>query len=202
MRLRGGSQPERGGALKVILLVLAGLILLVVIAAVVGVQMLREYVQLDVDKTGDAGKVALRTPVGDFSVEKAEDAARRIRLPIYPGAAATEDAISMNFRADVDNEQGGFTLTTAKFYSTDAFDKVDAWYGQQLGSQFTRQKGKVIDHDPGESGDKWASVKVEPGGDDVVYKYERKDHVRVVALTHKGGQVDIMLLEVHPVESQ
>ncbi len=202
MRLRGGSEPERGGALKVILLILAGLVLLVVIAAVVGVQMLREYVHLDVDKGGEAGKVALRTPVGDFSVEKAEDAARRIRLPIYPSATATGDAVSMKFRAEVDNKQGGFTLTTAKFYSTDSFDKIDAWYGQQLGSEFTRQKGKVVDHDPGESGDKWAALKVEPGGDDVVYKYERKDHVRVVALQHKGGQVDITLLEVHPVESQ
>ncbi len=202
MRLRGGSQSERGGALKVILLVLAGLLLLVVIAAVLGVQMLREYVHLDVDKAGDSGKVALRTPVGDFSVEKAEDAARRIRLPLYPGATATEEAVSMKFRADVDDKPGGFTLTVVKFYSTDSFDKIDAWYGQQLGSEFARQKGKVVDHDPGESGDKWAAVKVEPGGDDVVYKYERKDHVRLVALEHKGGQAHITLLEMHPVESQ
>jgi len=201
MRLRKWSQSERGGALKVILLILAGLLLLVVIAAVVGVQMLRQYVHLDIGK-GEDGKVAVSTPVGDFSVEKAEDAARRLRLPLYPGVTATEDAVSVRFRADVDGKEGGFTLTTAKFYSTDSFDKIDAWYGQQLGSQFTRQQGKVIDHDPGESGDKWVTLKVEPGGNDVVYKEEHKDHVRVVALEHKGGQVDITLLELHPVEGQ
>ncbi len=202
MRLRGWSQLERGGALKVILLVLSGLLLLAVIAAIFGVQMLREYVQLDIDKGGDAGKVALRTPVGDFSVEKAEDAARRIRLPLYPGAMATKEAVSMKVRADFDDKPGGFTLTVAKFYSTDSFDKIDAWYGKQLGSEFIRQKGRVIDHDPGESGDKWAALKVEPGGDDVVYKQEHKDHVRLVALERKGGQVDVTLLELHPVENQ
>ncbi len=202
MRLRGWSQPERGGALKIILLILGGLVLLVVIAVVVGLQVLREYVRVNIDNSADSRKVEVRTPVGDFSVEKAEDAARRIRLPLYPGATATKDAVSMKMRANLDNEPGGFTLTVAKFYSTDSFDKIDAWYGKQLGSDFIRQKGHVVDHDPGESGDKWAALKVEPGGDDVVYKQEHKDHVRVVALEHKGGQVDVTLLELHPVESQ
>jgi len=200
MRQRGWPQPERGGALKVILLILAGLLLLVVIAAVIGVQMLREYVKFDISQGED--KVAVSTPMGDFSVEKAEDAARRLRLLLYPGATATGDGIAMKMRADVGDQAGGFSLTMAKFYSTDSIDKLDAWYGKELGSEFMRQKGRVVEHDPGESGDKWAVPKVEPGGDDIVYKYERKDHARVVALVRKGSQVEITLLEVHPVESQ
>ena len=202
MRLLGSSQPERGGALKVILLILGGLILLAVVAVLFGLHLLREYVRVDLDKGAGSEKVAVRTPVGDFSVEKAEDAARRIHLPLYPGASATKDAVSMKVRADMDKEPGGFTLTVAKFYSTDSMDKIDTWYGKQLGSEFVREKGRVVDHDPDESGDKWAVPKLEPGGEDVVYKQERKDHLRLVALQRKGGQVDITLLELHPVEGQ
>ncbi|HXE76487.1 MAG TPA: hypothetical protein VNN18_12755 [Candidatus Xenobia bacterium] len=200
MRLDNWFQSERGGALKVILLILAGLLLLVMIAAVIGVQMLREYVKFDLWERED--KVAVSTPVGEFSLESAGDAARRLRLPVYPGATPTGDGIAMKMRADVDDQPAGFSLAMAKFFSTDSIDKIDAWYRRELGPEFIREKGRVVEHDPGESGDKWAVPKVEPGGSDIVYKYERKDHVRVVTLVRKGSQVGITLMEVHPVEGQ
>lgn len=188
---------ERGGALKVILLILAGLIVLAMVAAVFAFRMVSEYVDVRVGQG-----LEIQTPVGGMKIEKAEDVARDLRLPLYAGATALDVGVRMRMQIDKDDKPEGFDLTAAKFATDDSFERVDDWYRSQLGPEFVREQGRLVSRDPGESGDKWRIPKLEGGGTDVLYKYERADRLRAVALQRHAGRVEISLLELRPVQAQ
>ncbi|HEX9765062.1 MAG TPA: hypothetical protein VGA39_07235 [Candidatus Acidoferrales bacterium] len=197
MRRVSSGRRERGGALKVILLILAGLIVLAMVAVVFAFWMVRDYVQVD---TGQGFEI--QTPVGGMKIEKAEDVARELRLPLYPGVTPLDVGVRLRMQIDKDDKPEGFDLTAAKFATNDSFERVDDWYRAQLGSEFVREQGRLVTHDPGESGDKWRVPKLEGGGTDVLYKYERGDYLRAVALERHAGRVEISLLELRPVQAQ
>jgi hypothetical protein len=210
---------ERGGALKIVLLVLGGLLVLVVGLALVGLMVLRHYVAVDVEHGPEGRKVEVSTPIGSFSVEKAEDTARKLNLPVYPGARATENSVSVKMKGELEGERGMVDVSAAEFVTDDDFEKVDAWYRQQLGPEFKRQVGHLSGK-PGERiGERIEAdveervkrrveerlgrvinldvrVRVEPGGNDVVYADERERRLRGIALERKLGRVRIGLFEV------
>lgn len=201
--MRNSFSRQRGGALKVVLLVLAGIVLLVLIVAVPILVWLRQVVDVDVSQTPGAERVSISTPMGEFKVEKAEDAARHVQLPIYPGAVATQESISMRMRVGVDHAPKGFDLTVAKFRTSDSLDTVDDWYRRQLSSDFIREKGKVIDRDPAGEHDKWVVPKVEKGrGDGVVCSRVEGRRVRGVALERRGTGTQIAFFDVAEAEPQ
>lgn len=192
---------ERGGAGQVILIIIGGLVLLAVLAVLVGLWAVKQYVQVEVSRSGGAKRVSIRTPVGDLEIRKAEDVAAELKLPIYPGAVSDDESASVRLRGRLWEEEGGLDVVAASFRTSDDFDQVDAWYQKQLGPDFTREKGHIRggDHRGGDSD--W-KIRVEPGGDDVLYSRQREGGVRGVALRRRFGHVRIGLFEVSTVGSQ
>ncbi len=197
MRQVLSERRQRGGALKVILLILAGLIVLAMVGAVYAFWMVRDFVQVDISQG-----LEVKTPVGGLKVEKVEDVPRLLSLPLYPGATLVDGGVRVRMDVEDENESKGFDLTAAKYATNDSFERVDDWYRSQLGPEFVREQGRLVTHDPGESGDKWRAPKLEGGGTDVLYKYERGDYLRGVALQRHARRVEISLLELRPVQAQ
>jgi hypothetical protein len=190
------GNSERGGALKIVLAIIAGLILVCVLAAVVAVWAVHHYVKVEVEQTGDTEKVQIRTPIGELEVSKDDDAAKQLRLPVYPGAEPGDDSGSVRLRGRLWEEEGGLGITAAEFRTEADFDDVDAWYREQLGADFTRQKGRIGGRDDDERDDsRWESI-VEPGGDDVIYTRQQEGRVRGVAIGREAGDTTIGLFEI------
>lgn len=191
------ERRERGGVLKVILLILAGLMVLTLAAVVFAYWMVRDFVQVDVGQG-----LEVKTPLGGFRLEEVADVPRAVNLPLYPGAALVDGGVRIRMNIDKDEKPEGFDLTAGKFATDDSFERVDDWYRSRLGSEFIREQGRVVTHDPGESGDQWRVPKVEGAGTDVLYKHERGEHLRAVALQRHAGRVEISLLDLRPVQAQ
>lgn len=195
-------EPERGSALKIILAIIGGLVVLCLLAVVVAVWVVRNYVRVEVERSGDVKKVEIHTPVGDVEVEKAADVAEKLHLPVYPGATATEDSASVRLRGRLWDEEGGLDVMAAHFRSDDGMDKVDAWYRSQLGSEYQRQRGRIEGGDwegPHEGGLK---VRVEPGGNDIVYSQETDGRTRGVALKSRLSGTEIVLFQLREAARQ
>lgn len=192
---------ERGGAWQIVLGILGGLVLLCVVAVLVAIWAVNRYVQIEVKHNGDSKRVEVRTPIGEFTVEKGEEAGRRLKLPVYPGAEPEEESVSVRLWGRVEDEEGGLHVTAAEFRTRDSLDEVDAWYREQLGSEFIREKGRIVGGDHrGQDGD-W-EIRVEPGGDDVLYKHEREGRLRGVVLSQELGRVKIGLFELAEARPQ
>lgn len=196
------SDRQRGGAVQNILLVLGILILLGILAILAGLWAVRQYVRVEVERSGPAKSVSIRTPIGDLEVRKAEDIAEQLKLPIYPGATAGEEGGAVRLRGRLWEEEGGLDVIAAQFHTGDDFDAVDAWYKQQLGPGYSRETGKIVGGDYGKGKDGELLVRVEPGGHDVLYKQERSGGVRGVALNRAPGRVIIHLFEVSEAQQQ
>lgn len=192
------TNPERGKALQVVLAIIGGLIVFCLLAVMVGLWAVRRYVQVEVTRSGDTKKVAISTPIGDLEVRKAQDIAEELKLPIYPGAESEDESAAVRLRGRLWKDEGGLSLTVAQFRSHDPFDQVDVWYREQLGSEFKREQGEIKG---GKDGDDW-DMKVEPGGDDVLYSQHREGRVRGVALTQAGGHVKMILFQASEARRQ
>lgn len=196
------SDRQRGGAIQNILLVLGILILLGTFAVLAGLWAVRQYVRVEVERSGPTRSVSIRTPVGDLEVRKAEDVAEQLKLPIYPGATAGEEGAAVRLRGRLWEEEGGLDVIAAQFRTGADFDVVDAWYKQQLGPAYSRETGRIVGGNRGKDGDGELLVRVEPGGHDVLYKQERADGVRGVALKRTRAQVVIHVFEVSEAQQQ
>ncbi len=183
---------ERGGALQIILAIIGGLLVLSVLVTVITLWVLRHYMQIDVQRSGGGKEVSIRTPVGSIEVRKAHDVAQQLKFPIYPGATPEDESASVRLRGRLGEEEGGLDILAAKFLTSDDFDKVDAWYRQQLGPEFTREQG----HIKGTEGSSDWKIQVEPGGSDVLYSQHREGRLRGVALKRQWSRVEIALFEV------
>lgn len=201
LRLRS----QRGGAGPVVLGIVGGLILVCVLAVVFGFWVAARFFRVDIED-GEGGKrVHISTPFGEIDIRKAEDVAESLKLPVYPGAEADDDAASVRLRGWLDDDEaGGLDVTAAEFRSDDSLEVVDDWYRRQLGSDYVRKVGHVegvlgdLDDDDLEG---W-SVHVEPGGEDVYYELNRAGRLRGVVLRRKGDGVKIGLFEVWEARPQ
>ena len=189
-----------GGAGQNVLLALGILILLGILAVLAGLWAVREFVRVEVERSGPAKTVSIRTPIGDLEVRKAEDVAELLKLPIYPGAVPEEDSASVRLRGRLWEEEGGLDIVAAKFVSDHEFDSVESWYRERLGPDFKREVGRL-------SGAKSDNVKdwrihVEPGGDDVLFTQEREGRLRGVGLGREAGKVTIGLFQITEASRQ
>ncbi|MBI2956390.1 MAG: hypothetical protein HYY26_03660 [Acidobacteria bacterium] len=194
---RGG---ERGDALKVILIILATLVLLTLLLVSVVLWVLRHYVRVEVDPTSGRERVEISTPIGGVTIEKAEDVARRLKLPVYPGAEATEESVSMQLWGEVADEAGGLDIAAAKFRSSEPLDSVDTWYRGQLGPEFKREVGRVAGT-TGRRGDHPWRLRVERG-EGVLFSHEEGGRLRCVILQPRLGRTEIALLELREARHQ
>lgn len=198
------GRGQQGGALQVVLAIIGGLVVLCLLAVLVGLWWVKQYVQVEVERKGDVKRVEIRTPIGDLEVRKAEDVASQLKLPVYSGATPEEEGASVRLRGRLGDEEGGLDIAVAKFRTGDPFERVDAWYGEQLGPDFKREQGRIVGtnrrgdiHAPGE----W-EIRVEPGGDDVLYTQERQRGARCVVLKHEWDKVKITLFEIWEARPQ
>ena len=194
------SRPQAGGTLQVVLAVLGILLLLCLVAVGAGIWFVKRYVQMEVERSGEAERVAVRTPIGEFEVRKAENVADELRLPVYPGAVAGPDSASVRLRGRLWEEAGGLNVTAAEFRTPDPLEKVDGWYREKLGPGFTRLEGRIVGEASVDVGRRKAKreweIYAEPGGKDILYKQERDQGVRGVVLKATGSEVEIKLFQV------
>ena len=195
-----GAQGERGGALQVVLIVLGAIVLIVALVVLAAVVMVNRFVKVEVNRGEESKRVAVHTPFGEFVAEKSEDAAKKLKLPVYPGAEPDEQAVSLKLWGRVEEEEGGLNMVAASFRSRDPFDQVDAWYREQLGPDFTRETGHIRGGERKRGGE-W-EIQVEPGGSDVLYKFERQGRVRAVGLSREFERVKIGLFELVEARAQ
>jgi len=198
------SNRQRGGAVQVVLNILSVLLLLLFLAALVGLWFLKHSgFGIDITRTGGTERVEIRHPLGEIAIEKTRDVADKLKLPVYPGAEAERDGVSVKMRGEMQDEAGELVVTAAQFYTRDDFERVDAWYRQRLGPEFERLEGRIVWEDPSGDADEWLIPKVEVGGHDTVYKVEKKDsYVRGVALRRQSWRVKIGLFDVRQSEGQ
>src|SRR3989337_636755 len=136
-------QSEHGGALQVVLIVLGVIVLIVALVVLAAVVMVNRFVKVEVERGGHGRRGAVHPPFGEFTAEKSEDAAKKLKLPVYPGAEPDEEAVSLKLWGRVEEEEGGLNMVAASFRTRDPFDQVDAWYREQLGPDFTRETGHI-----------------------------------------------------------
>ena len=191
---------QRGaGPLEVILWMVGGLVLLVALVVAVSIWAVSSLVDVEVSETEDGKQVEISTPFGDLSIEGAESVASKLKLPVYPGAEPEDEGGSVRFRGRIGDEEGGFSARGAHFRTRDSLDEVDAWYREQLGSEYERKEGHQVvitgRHD-GFPGD----IDIEIDG--VAYVVESRGRVRGVILEPKGSRVDIGLFELREARRQ
>ncbi len=105
-----------------------------VVAMVVGTVVLAGC-RIDSSKQGDSDNVKIATPFGGMQVKTNEAAvADGLGLPVYPGAELEKKGKD-NGAADVNMSFGDFKLRVkaVSYRSTDAPDKVSAFYRKALG---------------------------------------------------------------------
>ncbi len=112
--------------LKGILAVLFAFALLVTVTVLGTFWAVRHYARIEV-----------HTPFGDLEVEKPEEVARKLDLPIYPGAIASEKGVSLR----IFDDEGAADILVSKFRTRDSLAQVDTWYRGKLGTEFKREEG-------------------------------------------------------------
>lgn len=191
---------QRGGAIQNVLLVLGIFVLLGILAVLAGLWAVREFVRVEVERSGPAQRVSIRTPIGDLEVRKAEDVAEQLHLPIYPGAVPEEDSASVRLRGRLWEEEGGLDIVAAKFVTDHDYAAVESWYRQQLGPDYKRETGRLAGA-KSRNGADW-KLRVEPGGDDVIFTQEREGRLRGVALGREAGKTTIALFQITEAAGQ
>ena len=119
-------KPSGGGALKVILIVVAVIIAIGILGiATVGIIGYKIAKSAHVKQNGDSVKV--ETPIGTFSANDPDQAVKDLGVEVYPGAQVQkEGTASVSF--------GSLHTVTANFETNDPLDKVCDFYRSQFPS--------------------------------------------------------------------
>ena len=134
--------------------------------------------------------VEISTPVGDLKVSK--DGKDDPGLPVYPGAATSEAGATVEIAPA---SEDAVSITAARYRTVDALERVDTWYGEQLGPDFKREG-------PGVMVRKKDILGLEIKSSDVAYIAEDKSLLRVVKIEKKGNFTEIALARIGRQESQ
>ena len=185
-------RSSRGGAGKVILGIIGGLIALVVLVVLVTVWVIRNYVVIEITENDDGTSVEISTPFGDLALSEANATPEDLGLPLYPGAEPTGDGGSVSFHGGEGEEVKGGSFRSGEFRVRAELDEVDEWYRAELGEEYERKEGDDIrvfnQRDwPGE-------VKIDIDG--ILYVRERGTRLSGVVLERHGRRVEISLFEV------
>ena len=133
-------------------------------------------------------QVTISTPLGDLKVDHGADPG----LPKYPGASLEKDSASVELTAPTDDK---LEITAAHYFTSDALERVDAWYGKTLGSDFEREapsRTRKIRNFP--------EISIESSA--TAFVSDRKDTVRLVVLKERSDGVEIKLVRIGPREAQ
>jgi hypothetical protein len=155
-----------------------------------GALLVTRYLVRRIEVSREAASVEITTPVG--TLRAAKDETTDPGLPVYPGAKLSQPGGTVELTAP--NEES-VSLTSAHYLTTDPIEKVDAWYGEHVGTDFKREGPGVMIRKRDITG-----VVVKSG--DIAYIADKEDFVRVVALQKKFNGVEIVLLRAGKPEAQ
>ena len=188
-------RSSRGGAGKVILGIIGGLIALVGLVVLVTVWVIRNYVDVEFSETADGTRVEISTPFGDLALSDIEITPEDLGLPLYPDAEVEDGGGTFRLRGGGD-EVEGITIRGTEFGVRADLGDVDKWYRKELDEDYERKEGDDIrvfnQRDwPGE-------VKIDING--ILYVRERGTRLSGVVLERHGRRVEISLFEVRKDE--
>jgi hypothetical protein len=127
-------------------------------------------------------KTTVRTPVGEFRVEKAKEVGPG--LPVYPVATLVlPGAAAAHLLVNDDQPQ----VISSTYHTNSSREYVVAWYVEHLSPEFVRQ-----DNGPKKLPDAFRDSHI--SDDDIAFVGERGDQVRVVALSTEDTGTKITLL--------
>jgi hypothetical protein len=127
-------------------------------------------------------KTTVRTPLGEFRVEKAKEVGPG--LPVYPAATLVLPGAAAA-RLPLSDDQPQVLAST--YHTNSSREYVATWYLEHLSPEFARQ-----DSGPKKLPDAFRDTHI--SDDDIAFVGERGDQVRVVALANDGTGTKITLL--------
>ena len=167
-----------------------GLILTGVAILGAGAWFVTQYLVQRIEVNRAASSVEINTAVG--SVKAAKDDSADPGLPVYPEAKLAQAGGTVELSAP--NEEA-VKLTAVHYRTMDPIEKVDAWYREQLNSDFKREGPGVTVRKQNISG-------VVVKSNDIAYISEKDELVLVVALQKRMNGVEIALLRAGKQEAQ
>jgi hypothetical protein len=114
--------------IKILLSILIAIGGVVVLLGVAGFLIVR---QIHVTQTGsgDQKSVSIDTPLGNLAVHPRKDLdPSSIGIPVYPGAARSDDKGGAEFQIDSGDFHKEFDVAGAVYYTSDSVDKVRQYY--------------------------------------------------------------------------
>ena len=153
-----------------------------------GVFMASRVIQAMQIRSG-SDKSTVRTPIGDFRFEKAQEVGPG--LPIYPQASLVLPGAGSN-RVSLGDDAG--QVVPSVYHTNASREFVATWYTEHLSPEFVRQ----------ESGPKKLPEvfqKSHIADDDVTFLGERGDQVRLVSLSMDDTGTKILLLRSVSLQS-
>jgi len=127
-------------------------------------------------------KTTVRTPLGEFRVEKAKEVGPG--LPVYPAAILVlPGAAAAHVSANDDQPQ----VISSMYHSNSSREYVANWYVEHLSPEFVRQ-----DAGPKKLPEAFRDSRI--SDDDIAFVGERGDQIRVVALATDDMGTKITLL--------
>lgn len=134
----------------------------------------------------EGDKTTVRTPLGDFRVEKAQQVGPG--LPVYPQATLVLPGEAPHIPTNSDQPQ----VVSSTYHTNSSREYVVNWYLEHLSPEFVRQ-------DPGPKNLPETFHDSHISNDDVTFVGERGDQVRVVSLAlDEMGTKIILLRSVKP----
>jgi len=130
-------------------------------------------------------KTTVRTPIGDFRVEKAREVGPG--LPVYPAATLVLPGAAAAAAAHPALNDDEPQVLASTYHTNSSREYVLSWYLEHLSPEFTRQ-------DPGPKTLPEAFRNSRISDDDIAFVGERGDQMRVVALALDESGTRITLL--------
>ncbi len=171
--------PPAGTKSHTLAWILGGCGTLLVLAIIAGVLGLRMFMKSHVHR-GPNGEVDIDVPGGgSMRTGKAKD----IGIPIYPGTENNGTGM------EVKSPRQDQNMSMAMYNSTDAIEKVDAWYRDNLSKDYEREGPGVKRSIPSNR-----RFPVPIQSNSISYVLKSGDAVKVVALTQMGRMTQIVLM--------
>jgi hypothetical protein len=167
--------------------ILGGCGLVLVLAIIAGVLGLRMFIKNNVH-IGPGGEMDVKLPGGgQMHTGKAKD----IGIPIYP--VTNPGAIGV----EVTSPRQDLVMTAVTYFSADAVEKVDAWYGDNLSKDYVREGAGQKQTLPN---DRRFPVPIESNS--ITYVLKNGKAMNVVALTQTGMTTKIVLMKTGSTAAQ
>ena len=155
-----------------------------------GALVVTRYLVRSIEVNRGNTSVEINTPVG--TLKAARDDSADPGLPVYPGAKVSQAAGSVEL-ATPDEES--VHLIAAHYRTIDPIEKVDAWYREQLSTDFKREGPGITNRKKDING-------IVVKSSDIAYISDKDDLVLVVALEKRFNSVEIKLLRAGKKEAQ